>query len=100
MDINIYMLFFFLLMLVVIFCMLGYRVISPALGKKRYWEVAIKITLSFVLFGALYFLFTFIKDCSNTAILIAALIMTLFLLIILIRKDVQTKMKELKGGRK
>ncbi len=100
MNINIYMLLIFLSMLAVIFYVLEHRIISPALKKKRYWEVAIKITISLVVLGTLYFLFKFVMDCGKVAILIAVLVTIFFLSIILIWKDVQKKMKELKGGEK
>ncbi len=94
---NIYFLIVLLLLLSPIFFILVREVVSPALGKKLYWEVVIKIATLFIIFGILCFFFTSVQDCNNEAIFIAALITTLFLPIILICRKTKER---LKGGMK
>ncbi len=97
---NIFLLVVLLAMLGVIFFVLLHKIVSPALEKRFYWEVAIKITVPLVLLGALYHLLTLVRDCSKDAVLIAVFITILFLLIVLIWKEVRAKVKALKGERK
>ncbi len=100
MNINIYALVVFLLMLGVIFYKLGYKIIGPVLEKEPYWKIGLKIAVPLIMFGVLCRFFMSTRDCSNEAILISGLITVLFLPIILIRKEVQAKVKKLKGGKK